>query len=374
LKENPMRPFSPKQMLRVTELTKSGRLSEATALIQATLAGGLTPSTESDGPEVIEGSFTDLDTAGDQPPARPRRRLSETLRHLGFGKTPHRTPAAPLPEGATFAMRQHHSAQGQLGYKLYIPASRATAPMPLIVMLHGCTQSPDDFAAGTAMNALAEQHGFLVAYPEQTNAGNANKCWNWFRSEDQARGRGEPALLAAVVKDILDQETVDPARVYVAGLSAGGAAAAILGASYPDVFAAVAVHSGLAVGAATSMPQAFSAMRAGAKGAKLAQGVPTIVFHGLADATVSPANGQAVYQQALPAAPKQRVPKRITVNGLAVQQTIQPSNGGSRAELWEIEGLGHAWSGGSPAGTYTSSAGPDASAEFLRFFMQHRLA
>lgn len=367
-----MRPFSPKQMQRVTELTKSGRLSEATALIRATLAGGA----EAGSPEVTQTNFARLEPAQDQPPARPRRRLSETLKHLAFGKSaaPVRRPAEPLPEGAAFATRRHHSAQGQLGYKLYVPAKRAPAPMPLIVMLHGCTQSPDDFAAGTAMNALAEQHGFVVAYPEQTSAGNANKCWNWFRAEDQARGRGEPALLAGVVKDILGQEAVDPARVYVAGLSAGGAAAAILGARYPDVFAAVAVHSGLAVGAATSMPQAFAAMRAGAKGAKLAQGVPTIVFHGLADATVAPANGQAVYQQVAPSVPRRGEAKRITVNGLAVQQTIQPSKAGSQAELWEIEGLGHAWSGGSPAGSYTSSAGPDASAEFVRFFLQHRLA
>jgi poly(hydroxyalkanoate) depolymerase family esterase len=280
----------------------------------------------------------------------------------------------PLPAGAEFLTLTHRDGRDQRDYKLYIPAARPSSPMPLIVMLHGCTQAPDDFAAGTGMNALAERHGFLVAYPAQPTGANANKCWNWFKPEDQARDRGEPALIAGLTRDILRDHPVDPARVYIAGLSAGGAAAAIVAAAYPDLFSAVGVHSGLPVGAASDVPQAFAAMRSGARGTTLTRAVPTIAIHGMADATVHPSNGKAVIAQTLNAIDGMRASTRngVSTGGRRFRQTSYGNGDGrSMAEHWEIDGAGHAWAGGQPEGSYTDPTGPAASDEMVRFFLQH---
>ena len=375
-------------MAKATELTKAGKLAEATALIQSLLTSkGPEAATVPDA-TVIEGDFTRLGEAAPTKAAKPRpaqqsakgphTSLRETLRKIAAGGMPANPrlfrAAETLPAGANFITLSHRTAQGQRDYKLYIPANQTVSAMPLIVMLHGCTQSPDDFAAGTGMNALAEQHGFLVAYPAQPSGANANKCWNWFRAEDQARDRGEPALIAGLTHDILRDYPVDPARVYVAGLSAGGAAAAIMGAAYPDLFSAVGVHSGLAVGSAADIPQAFSAMRSGASGKKLAQGVPTIVFQGLADATVNPSNGQAVVAQTLAAHSglKRSTSKGKSAGGKSYRQTCyDDAKGRSICEYWEIDSAGHAWAGGQPNGSYTDPNGPSASEEMLRFFLQH---
>ncbi|CAA9346939.1 MAG: Poly(3-hydroxybutyrate) depolymerase [uncultured Lysobacter sp.] len=256
--------------------------------------------------------------------------------------------------------------------------------MPLVVMLHGCTQSPEDFAVGTRMNALAEQHGFLVAYPAQASNANTSKCWNWFRREDQQRDRGEPAVLAGITLEIASRHRVDRQRIYVAGLSAGAAMAVILGATYPDVFAAVGAHSGLPYAAAHDMPSAFGAMQG--NGGHAAQAhlpsaprVPTIVFHGDRDHTVNVSNGWAITEHAARGGAGD-VPLRMSAgphgggSSHSLQRTVHADeNDRPVVEHWLLHGTGHAWSGGSPEGSYTASRGPDASAEMIRFFLLHSL-
>ena len=268
-----------------------------------------------------------------------------------------------------------------------MPSSYHGQTLPLVVMLHGCTQSPDDFAAGTGMNRLAEEHGCLVAYPAQPASANISKCWNWFKAEDQQRDGGEPSLIAGITRQIMAEYPVDPQRVYVAGLSAGGAAAAIMAATYPDLYAAVGVHSGLAVGAARDMPSAFAAMQGSATTPPYRPGtastagggriVPTIVFHGDQDRTVHPRNGDQVIAQARGAGTVELQATATAQQGQApggrsYRRTAHAdANGHAVLEQWVIHGAGHAWAGGSTAGSYTDPQGPDASREMLRFFLEH---
>ncbi len=275
-----------------------------------------------------------------------------------------------------------------LAYRLYLPpeAPGDGAPRPMVVMLHGCTQHVEDFAAGTRMNALARELGVVVLYPEQTQHANAQKCWNWFKPQHQRRGRGEPAVIAALARSVATKHRVDPARVYVAGLSAGGAMADVVGHCYPDVFAAVGVHSGLPYGCAADVASALSAMRSGpgpAAGAGAGAGprgtvLPTIVFHGDADGTVHVRNAEALVealrdgsgQGGAAAAP--RVTRGQTGRGARHTRTVYTDAAGRDAlEYWQLHGAGHAWSGGSASGSYTDPSGVDASAEMLRFFLAH---
>ncbi len=293
----------------------------------------------------------------------------------GMGARGGAAPEVAVPEGARFTEFTHQGAAGALDYRLYVPSRSNAEAMPLVVMLHGCTQSPEDFAAGTRMNDLAEEQGFLVVYPRQTQSANAQKCWNWFDAAGQLRDRGEPALIAGLTRDVMREFSVDPSRVYVAGLSAGGAAAAILAQCYPDLYAAAGVHSGLAAGAARDMPGAFAAMRGGGRTAA-GRAVPTIVFHGDADRTVHPSNGEQVIAQARGGAGlSAALTQGRSPGGLGFTRRVESDAAGRpMAEHWLLHGAGHAWSGGSGAGSYTEPRGPDASREMLRFFLQHRLA
>ncbi len=259
-------------------------------------------------------------------------------------------------------------------------------------MLHGCTQDPDDFAAGTGMNELGREQDFFVLYPAQSRGANASRCWNWFSEQHQAREAGEPALLASMARAVIAQHGIDPRRVYIAGLSAGGAMAAIVAAAYPDVFAAVGVHSGLPCGAAGDLGEALKVMKSGMPDAarpgivrrvhfarpaqpRPSAKLPTIVFHGDQDRTVHPRNGEQVIAASLDrAAPvvSPRVERGVTGEGLRYTRSTYAGEGGdSIAEHWLVHGAGHAWSGGDARGSYTDRRGPDASREMLRFFLEH---
>jgi poly(hydroxyalkanoate) depolymerase family esterase len=282
-----------------------------------------------------------------------------------------------------FLSLSFHNEAGTRAYKVYIPSSYHGAPSPLVVMLHGCTQSPDDLAAGTRMNVLADELTFLVAYPEQPVTANLLKCWTWYNRRDQQRDRGEPSLVAGITRQVMKDYAVDPRRVYVAGVSAGGGAAAILGEVYPDVYAAVGVHSGIACGVAHDALSGLAAMKTGHAGDLLAhiaeQGaerrlVPTIVFQGDRDTTVNPLNADH-FSAAIAAATgskKQMHAGEVRGGHSYTQTTFADAGGHIVLEQWMIHGEGHAWSGGSSAGSYTDPKGPDATWEFVRFFLSYR--
>ncbi|GGY73290.1 extracellular catalytic domain type 1 short-chain-length polyhydroxyalkanoate depolymerase [Pseudoduganella plicata] len=283
-----------------------------------------------------------------------------------------------------FSTGLYRNGAGNLRYKLYVPASYDGTPMPLVVMLHGCRQNADDFARGTAMNELAEQFGCLIVYPEQSRGANWHGCWQWFDKAHHERGHGEPALIAGVTQQIIDNYAVDRAHVGVAGLSAGGAMAVIMGRTYPDLFTAVGCHSGLAHGSATSGHDAMLAMRNGVCVAPpqslAANGLPIIVFHGDRDKTVHLNNSDCVVRQSIAGGPTPATGVAQVVHSApaaaarhAYTRTVHRRiTGEVLAEQWTVHGAGHAWSGGSGRGSYTDADGPDASREMLRFFIARR--
>jgi poly(hydroxyalkanoate) depolymerase family esterase len=385
-----------------TRLTRAGQLVEATALLQRMLRGESAPGAPSrtdrialNGrePPIIDAKPNTVGAMNSPQSARPtsvQTRISRTLLDRTKGHSELRRPGeikrAPpsmpdlVPEGARFVQGGYSNAAGSRGYKLFIPSCYRGQPLPLVVMLHGCTQSPDDFAAGTRMNFIADEQACFVVYPAQRREANQAKCWNWFRTSDQQRGSGEPSLIAGITRQIMRDYSIDSKRVYIAGMSAGAAAAAIMGATYDDLYAAVGVHSGLACGAAIDLPSAFVAMRQGgaSDGRVTLNGrppVPTIVFHGDRDVTVHPINGEHVLEQSMKTTSTQKKVHRGRVfGGHAYTRTIHTdASGRGFFEHWSIHGAGHAWSGGSPAGSYTDPQGPDATREMLRFFFEHWL-
>ncbi|MBQ2262583.1 MAG: PHB depolymerase family esterase [Loktanella sp.] len=296
----------------------------------------------------------------------------------GNRQAPITRPVAPrVPQGAQYLARQHRCAQGTRGYQLYLPASAPKAPRGLILMLHGCGQNPDDFAIGTHMNAVAEKHGLAVAYPAQTQRHNARGCWNWFVARHQMRGMGEPAILASLTRKLMRELDVPRDQVFVAGLSAGGAMAAILVDVYPDVFAAAGIHSGLARGAARDVSSAVGAMRSGAPGGSAPavirakhSPVRRIIFQGDADGTVHLSNASHLVTAALGDAPTATRITRNAVRKVGYTRSEFSGDGAPGAlELWLLQGAGHAWSGGRVAGSYTDANGPDASTQMVRFFL-----
>ncbi len=377
----------PNRLGGAIELIGAGRLTDATVAIQRMLGG------------LAEGSGAiDLQSGHEPPFLDGVAERINTTRHGGTSATPKQArtflgkirlrdlvrvkPNVPsasvtVPEGAQFLASTFSNEAGSRPYKLYVPSGySAGKELPLIVMLHGCTQSPDDFAVGTRMNDVAEERNILVVYPAQICSANMHRCWNWFNEEDQRRGAGEPSLIAGITRQVMADYTVDRKQVFIAGLSAGGAAAMIMGDTYPDIYAAVGVHSGLACGAARDMPSAFNAMRHGAPGSVSGSPrrtvVPTIVFHGDGDTTVNPRNGDAIVAQSVGGALLgKRVDYGQVVGGHSYRRTVGTDAAGRAViEQWIIHGAAHAWAGGSPAGSYTDPHGPDATREMVRFFLE----
>jgi poly(hydroxyalkanoate) depolymerase family esterase len=287
-----------------------------------------------------------------------------------------------------FLRFEHTGPLGGRAYKLYVPASYRGAPMPLLVMLHGCKQDPDDFARGTRINQVAEEQGFLVAYPAQSIHANGSNCWNWFEPQHQARAGAEPSIIVGIVREIGKAYRIDERSVFVAGLSAGAAMAVILGDTHPDVFAGVAAHSGLPHAAAHDVASAFATMHGATKPAAASvgprarspvssQAIPTIVFHGDADATVVPGNGTAIVEQAVSKLASERglltrqVEPRVANGRRCTCTTYADGDGLAVVEHWTVHGGGHAWFGGSRTGSFAEPQGPDASREMMRFFLSH---
>lgn len=342
----------------------------ATAAIQQALAGqpsSARPKSEGSKPN----------EAGLKAPLQ--RRLGDVLQSLSAGRAQFTAgQRGPDPELAAdeadgrFRARSFSNARGSSRYKLYVPADHADRNLALVVMLHGCTQDPDDFARGTRMNALADEFGLIIAYPHQPRSANAQGCWNWFDARHQKRGAGEPAVLAGLAEALVAEFGIDRGRIFVAGLSAGGAMADVLASTYPDVFSAAGIHSGLPHGAASDMMSAFAAMKGTAKAVspKRETNCRKIIIHGTADATVHPSNGETLFDRSRGTS-SQELTTETTVNGRRVTRTLLAFNAGPTiAEYWVVQGGGHAWSGGDGTGSFTDASGPDASREMIRFFLE----
>ncbi len=384
-------------MNQALSLTRAGRLAEATELIQRTLGSpsarspfGLEsqPSRVSAGPE--PASLTD--TQRPNPLGATAKALQRSLGSSFGGPRGLQIPAQfqdntllgqgprsdSLGEG-TLLDRMYQNDSGARRYKVYVPPD-SKRHAPVIVMLHGGTQPVLDYAAGTGMNQLADLHHFLVVYPEQDARANPMRYWNWFRPQDQHSGGGEPSLIAGITQKVIRDYDADPDRVFIAGFSAGAAMATVMAATYPQLYAAAGVHSGLPYGVAHDVPSAFALMRGGSPTSRQdpALQIPLIVFHGDHDEIVNMVNASAIRQQrlgadgALTATDGVRVTQGQVPGGHAYTQTTYSNADDVLLEQWIVHGAGHAWFGGTAGCSYTDPRGPAASVEMVRFFAERR--
>lgn len=350
----------------VTRLLQTRGPVEATAAIQSALRGAVQPATD------------ECDEQRTSGPSRPA--LGSGTYNAPRVVSRHESERRSDVPSGQFLSGSFANKAGLRDYKLYVPTGYQGQSLPLVVMLHGCTQDPDDFAAGTRMNAAAELKPCFVLYPAQAQHANSGRCWNWFKRSHQKRDRGEPSIIADMTREIIAKYDIDPRRVYVAGLSAGGAMAGVMGAAYPDLYAAVGAHSGLASGAAHDLPSALQAMKGRVRTSPAVSRrdvTPVIVFHGDADTTVHPSNADEILSQCLPqdaasaSAPKKVVQHGQAPNGHSFTRTLHHDDAGRVvAEHWVVHGGAHGWSGGSREGSHVDPAGPDATREMLRFFSE----
>ena len=360
-------------------LVRKSNVAAATSIIRAALSRGLTKADDRR-PAALRASKQLSST-----PAAERKPLGEVIKTLRDGRSAFlrkgsgsAAKASKRPGGEGDFTSRAYTFEGQsLSYMLYVPPHKAGRDLSLVLMLHGCTQNPQDFAVGTQMNSLADEFGLIVAYPEQPRTANSSGCWNWFDGKHQKHGTGEPAMLAGLAKSLAREFNIGATRVFAAGLSAGGAMAEILASTYPREFAAVGIHSGLPYGAANSVMSAFGAMKGTTRmmrpaSAKVDRGIRRIVFHGASDATVHPSNGERILDGTRQLSNTAHETETTTeINGRSVTRILLKNDKGhAMAEHWVVTGGGHAWFGGNRHGSYTEAKGPDASREMVRFFLE----
>jgi poly(hydroxyalkanoate) depolymerase family esterase len=330
--------------------------------------------------------------------ARPKDIFHRLRAGLGIAALLVAAAAALLPGAATAAAGtltsgDYTGPEGTQHYELYIPSTyKAGTPVPLVVALHGCTQTADQFRRLTRWDALAEAKGFIVVFPEQDSNSNQFKCWNFFQDAHMHRSAGEPMRIAAVTSFIGRNYTVDPHRVYAAGMSAGGAMASVMAATYPDLFAAIGVGSGCEYAATAtcagykSADPAQAGRQAHKEMAGHARQMPFIAFQGDADTTVPPVNADQLVQQwlvtddladdgalndSVPQVPAKTTRGQVPGGKSYTVRSYVDSGRAELAQYWVVHGMNHAWSGGDPSQSYTDSQGPDATAAMYAFFLSH---